>query len=112
MIRGLVSPGLVAKLKAVFDRLAAHGPLLIVVDQPATIGALPGTIARPAGHRAAYRPGLAMHRIADLYPGRAKTDAHGAFIIADAARLLPHTLRPVDVGDDASAELEVLVGVR
>src|SRR3954469_6795113 len=51
-----------------------------------------------------------MRRIADLYPGRAKTDARDAFIIADAARSLPRTLRPVDVGDDALAELEVLVG--
>ncbi len=32
------------------------------------------------------------------------------FVIADAARSLPHTLRPVDVGDEALAELEVLVG--
>ncbi|PPK66044.1 transposase [Actinokineospora auranticolor] len=58
----------------------------------------------------AYLPGLAMRRIADLYPGRAKTDARDAFVIADAARCLPHTLRPVDVGDEALAELEVLVG--
>jgi hypothetical protein len=53
---------------------------------------------------------LAMRRIADLYPGRAKTDARDAFIIADAARSLPHTLRPVDVNDNALAELDVLVG--
>ena len=98
------------KLKALFDKLAAHGPLLVVVDQPATIGALPVAVARAAGHQVAYLPGLAMRRIADLYPGRAKTDARDAFIIADAARTLPHTLRPVDVGDDALAELEVLVG--
>jgi transposase len=51
-----------------------------------------------------------MRRIADLYPGRAKTDARDAFIIAGAARSLPHALRPVDVGDDALAELDVLVG--
>jgi len=51
-----------------------------------------------------------MRRIADLYPGRAKTDARDAFIIADAARSLPHTPRPGDVGDETSAELEVLVG--
>jgi transposase len=51
-----------------------------------------------------------MRRIADLYPGRAKTDARDAFVIADAARSLPHTLRPVDVGDDTLAELDVLVG--
>jgi transposase len=98
------------KLWALFDKLAGHGPLLVVVDQPATIGALPVAVARAAGHQVAYLPGLAMRRIADLYPGRAKTDARDAFIIADAARSLPHTLRPVDVGDDALAELEVLVG--
>ncbi len=93
-----------------FDKLAGHGPLLVVVDQPATIGALPVAVARAAGHQAAYLPGLAIRRIADLYPGRAKTDARDAFIIADAARSLPHTLRPVDVGDEALAELEVLAG--
>jgi transposase len=31
-------------------------------------------------------------------------------VIADAARPLPHTLRRVDAGDDALAELEMLVG--
>lgn len=35
----------------------------------------------------AYLPGLAMRRIADLYPGRAKTDARDAFIIAAFAAL-------------------------
>jgi hypothetical protein len=98
------------KLRALFDKLAAHGPLLVVVDQPATIGALPVAVARAAGHQVAYLPGLAMRRIADLYPGRAMTDARDAFIIADAARSLPHTLRPVDVGAEALAELDVLAG--
>ncbi|WP_410598082.1 IS110 family transposase [Amycolatopsis sp. lyj-23] len=103
-------PNSEAKLRALFDKLARHGTLLVVVDQPATVGALPVTVARAAGHQVAYLPGLAMRRIADLYPGRAKTDARDAFVIADAARSLPHTLRPVDVGDDTLAELEVLVG--
>ncbi|MFB9689199.1 IS110 family transposase, partial [Amycolatopsis plumensis] len=103
-------PNTEPKLRALLDKLAAHGPLLVVVDQPATIGALPVAVARAAGHQVAYLPGLAMRRIADLYPGRAKTDARDAFVIADAARSLPHTLRPVDVGDEALAELEVLVG--
>jgi transposase len=98
------------KLQALFDKLTTRGRLLVVVDQPATIGALPVAVARAAGHQVAYLPGLAMRRIADLYPGRAKTDARDAFIIADAARSLPHTLRPVDVGDDTLAELDVLVG--
>ncbi|HET9137918.1 IS110 family transposase [Actinophytocola sp.] len=103
-------PNTEPKLRAVFDKLAQHGPLLVVVDQPATIGALPVAVARACGHQVAYLPGLAMRRIADLYPGRAKTDARDAFIIADAARTLPHTLRQVAVGDDALAELDVLVG--
>lgn len=99
-----------ARLRTVFDRLSAHGPVLIVVDQPNTIGALPVTVARSCGHRVAYLPGLSMRRIADLYPGQAKTDARDAFIIADTARTMPHTLRRVDTGDDTLAELSVLIG--
>jgi transposase len=98
------------KLRAMFDKLAAHGPILVVVDQPNTIGALPVTVARACGLDVAYLPGLAMRRIADLYPGNAKTDARDAFIIADAARTLAHALRSIDVDDEALAELDVLVG--
>jgi transposase len=103
-------PNTEPKLRAMFDKLAAHGPVLVVVDQPATIGALPVAVARACGHEVAYLPGLAMRRIADLYPGNAKTDARDAFIIADAARTLPHTLRQINVDDDALAELDVLIG--
>jgi len=45
------------KLRAVFARLAEHGPVLVVVDQPNAIGALPVTIARACGHAVAYLPG-------------------------------------------------------
>jgi transposase len=103
-------PNTEPKLRAMFDKLAAHGPLLVVVDQPTTIGALPVAVARACGHEVAYLPGLAMRRIADLYPGNAKTDARDAYIIADAARTLPHTLRQINVDDDALAELDVLIG--
>lgn len=99
-----------SRLRAVFDKLAAHGRLLIVVDQPNTIGALPVTVARACGHDVAYLPGLSMRRIADLYPGQAKTDARDAHIIADAARTMPHTLRRVDIGDETLTELAVLAG--
>lgn len=99
-----------SRLREVFDRLAERGRLLVIVDQPNTIGALPVTVARACGHEVAYLPGLSMRRIADLYPGQAKTDARDAYIIADAARTLPHTLRQVDTGDDTLAELDVLVG--
>ena len=103
-------PNTEARLRVLFTKLARHGTLLVVVDQPASIGALPVAMARACGHRVAYLPGLAMRRIADLHPGTAKTDARDAYVIADAARTLPHTLRRVDAGDEALAELEVLVG--
>ena len=68
------------KLREVFAKLQAkHGTVLVVVDQPASIGALPLAVARDTGCPVAYLPGLTMRRIADLYPGEAKTDARDAF---------------------------------
>ena len=99
-----------ARLRELYDRLAASGPVLVVVDQPASIGALAVAVARQVGVDVAYLPGLAMRRIADLHPGAAKTDARDAYVIADAARTMPHALRRVDTGDDTLADLEVLVG--
>jgi hypothetical protein len=84
-------PNTEPKLRAVFDKLLKNGTVLVVVDQPASIGALPLAVARDAGCEVAYLPGLTMRRIVDLYPGEAKTDARDAFIIADAARAMPHT---------------------
>ncbi|WP_457464638.1 IS110 family RNA-guided transposase [Streptomyces sp. TE5632] len=99
------------KLRAVFDKLTAKfGTVLVIVDQPASIGVLPLTVARDAGCRVAYLPGLAMRRIADLHPGEAKTDARDAAVIADAARTMPHTLRSLELTDEITAELTVLVG--
>jgi transposase len=103
-------PNTEAGLRKLFDKLGRHGRILAVVDQPASIGALPVAVARACGHQVAYLPGLVMRRLADLHPGTAKTDARDAYVIADAARTLPHTLRRVDTGDDTLAELEVLVG--
>jgi len=103
-------PNTETRLREVFDKLARHGSVLVVVDQPASIGALPVAVARSCGHQVAYLPGLAMRRIAELHPGTAKTDARDAFVIADAARTLPHTLRRVDTSDETLAELKVLVG--
>jgi transposase len=99
------------KLRELFDKLRAkHGTVLVVVDQPASIGALPLAVARDAGCQVAYLPGLTMRRIADLYPGEAKTDARDAFVIADAARAMPHTLRAVDPADETVAELAMIAG--
>lgn len=77
------------RLEDLFAGLLTHGRVLVVVDQPNTIGALPIAVARSMGIEVAYLPGLAMRRIADIHPGNAKTDARDAFIIADAARTMP-----------------------
>ncbi|MGW2051635.1 IS110 family transposase [Streptomyces sp. NPDC001858] len=99
------------RLRELFTKLQArHGAVLVVVDQPASIGALPLAVARDAGCRVAYLPGLTMRRIADLYPGEAKTDARDAAIIADAARTMPHTLRDLAPDDETIAELNMIVG--
>lgn len=99
------------RLRELFTKLQTkHGTVLVVVDQPASIGALPLAVARDAGCRVAYLPGLTMRRIADLYPGEAKTDARDAAIIADAARTMPHTLRDLAPNDETIAELGMIVG--
>ena len=98
------------KLRALIGKLKELGPILLVVDQPATIGALPVAVARDQGVLVAYLPGLAMRRIADLHAGEAKTDARDAYIIAEAARSLPHTLRSLKLADSQVAELTMLCG--
>lgn len=97
-------------LVGVFTELSARGPVLVVVDQPASIGALSIAVARSLDIEVAYLPGLAMRRIADLHPGEGKTDARDAFVIADAARTMPHTLRRVGTDDETLAGLSVLAG--
>ena len=99
-----------ARLRAVYDKLAGHGCLLVVVDQPATIGALAVAVAQETGITVGYLPGLSMRRIADLTPGSAKTDAKDAAVIADAARSMPHTLRSVSTSDEDAAALSMLTG--
>lgn len=88
-----------------------HGPALLVVDQPATIGALPVAVAQASEKvQVAYLPGLTMRRVADLHPGTAKTDARDAYIIAETARTMPAALRQIAASDEQVAELAVLAG--
>ncbi len=98
------------RLRAVIADLQIHGVVLLIVDQPATIGALPIAVAQAAGALVGYLPGLAMRRIADLHPGEAKTDARDAAIIAETARTMPHTLRSIQATDEQVAELTMLCG--
>ena len=97
-----------AKLRDLIGQLKRHGQVLFVVDQPATIGALPIAVAQAEDVLVGYLPGLAMRRIADLNAGEAKTDARDAAIIAQAARTLPHALRSRQLEDEQVAELSML----
>ncbi len=98
------------RLRTVLSELQRGGVVLLIVDQPATIGALPIAVAQATGALVGYLPGLAMRRIADLHPGEAKTDARDAAIIAETARTMPHTLRSIQVTDEQVAELTMLCG--
>lgn len=99
-----------AALRTLFLELQTHGAVLAVVDQVASIGALAVAVARSLSIDIGYLPGLTMRRLADLHPGEAKTDARDAFVIADAARALPHTLRRVATDEQTIAELTILAG--
>ena len=83
---------------------------MLVVDQPATIGALAAVVVQDMGITVGYLPGLSMRRIADLTPGSAKTDAKDAAVIAQAARSMPHTPRAVSTSDEDTAALSMLTG--
>lgn len=105
-------PNSEAKLdKLLTDLVAKHGPALLVVDQPATIGALPVAVAQSLDEvEVGYLPGLTMRRVADLHAGSAKTDARDAYIIAETARTMPTALRAIAASDEQIAELAVLAG--
>ena len=91
-------------------KLSKHGRVLLVVDQPNTIGSLPLTVARNMGIAVAYLPGTAMRRTAQLLPGDAKTDRRDAHVIAWAALKLPETLRDAGPDDETLAALKLLAG--
>ena len=105
-----VLPNNESRLRDLYKHLGEHGRLLVVVDQPATIGALAVAVARDTGVAVGYLPGLSMRRIADLTPGSAKTDRRDAAVIAQAARTMPHTLRDVTAADEEAASLTVPAG--
>lgn len=98
-------------LRGLIQELAGGGKrVLLVVDQPATIGALVVAVAMDEGIDVGYLPGLSMRRIADLHPGEAKTDARDAAVIAEAARSMPHALRALRGSDEQTAELAMMAG--
>lgn len=99
-----------AKLVTLYHELQRHGRVLVVVDQPATIGALAVAVAQHLSIAVGYLPGLKMRRLADLHPGKAKTDAKDAYIIAHSALRLPQTLRALSIDEETEAALVMLTG--
>lgn len=95
-------------IRTMLGKLSKHGRVLLVVDQPNTIGSLPLTVARNMGIAVAYLPGTAMRRTAQPLPGDAKTDRRDAHVIAWAALKLPETLRDAGPDDETLAALKLL----
>lgn len=77
-----------AQPRDLFTHLQEHGDVLMVVDQPNTIGALPIAVARDVGCAVAYLPGLAMRKAADL--------AHETTRALNRIRSLPTQIHPAD----------------
>ncbi|MGW0745853.1 IS110 family transposase [Streptomyces sp. NPDC002817] len=98
------------QLRELFARLGRRGKVLVVVDQPASVGTLAVAVARASGCEVAYLPGLSMRRLADCHPGTGKTDARDAYVIADAARTMPHLLHSIDPAEGVRAELTMVLG--
>lgn len=76
-------------IRTMLGKLSKHGRVLLVVDQPNTIGSLPLTVARNMGIAVAYLPGTAMRR---------------------TAQLPPETLRDAGLNDETLAALKLLAG--
>ncbi|MGW2385993.1 IS110 family transposase [Streptomyces sp. NPDC001658] len=95
------------QLRELFARLGLRGKVLVMVDQPASVGTL--AVARAGGCEVAYLPGLSMRRPADCHPGTGKTDARDAYVIADAARTMPHLLS-IEADESVRAELTMVLG--
>lgn len=99
-----------AQIRELLACLGGHGNVLLVVDQPNTIGSLPLAVARDMGVSVGYLPGSAMRKAAQLLPGDAKTDARDAYVIAFTALHMPDTLRDAGSDDETMARLKVLAG--
>lgn len=55
-------------IRSMLEHFSRRDRVLLVVDQPNTIGSLPLTVARDMGIAVAYLPGTAMRRTAQLPP--------------------------------------------
>jgi len=100
-----------ADIEKLLDRAAGHGTPGLVIDQPGSIAQLVLAVAARRGTPVAYVPGLVMRRAADLYPGEAKADRRGAYIIADTGRTRRKQVHWLGLSsDELLAQLRVLNG--
>lgn len=99
-----------AALEAVFADAGRWGPVQVCVDQPGSIGALTVAVAQAHGLPVSYLPGRRMRQVANTFAGQTKTDARDAAIISEAARSMPHTIRPLVAIDPVIAELRLVSG--
>ncbi len=93
------------RLRELLSGLQERGPVLVVVD-PASLDRGVAGRGRASGGGSGGLPARKLGDAPDrrpLCPGNAKTDARDAYVIAEAARSMPHALRRVDTGDEASA---------
>ncbi|MGP5164276.1 IS110 family transposase [Arthrobacter rhombi] len=94
-----------AKLKTIITSLSRHGRALLVVEHPARPSVhCPSPWPRPPGSGWATCPDWRCAASRTCIP-ETKSDARDAYIIAEAARTMPHTLRSIQV-----AELVMLCG--
>lgn len=103
-------PNQQADLEALYQRLAEHGRLLVVVDQPSNIGSLAVATALEAGIEVAYLPGYSMRSFARFKPGSSKTDRRDAKLIAQAAWAGPDALRRLERIEEMDADIAMLSG--
>ena len=99
-----------AAIEELYDRAAAIGPLVVVIDQPGSIGTLAVQVAFERAIAVAYVPGLVMRRAAELYPGESKTDRRDSMVLADTARIHAGRLHWLTAGDEVLGELQLLCG--
>lgn len=99
-----------AALEAVVADAGRWGPVTVCVDQPGSIGALTVAVAQAQGVPVRYLPGRRMRQAANTFAGQTKTDARDAAIISEAARSMPHTIRPLVPIDPVIAEVRLVSG--
>lgn len=83
----------------------------MIVNQSVRSSALAVAVAPNLGSQMAYLPGVTICRFTDMYLANAKTDENNAFIIADVASTLPHTLRGIETSVVEEVPLGMLAGL-